>query len=167
MQRQLLVLRHGKSSWADAFTDDWERPLTERGERDAVRVGEFLRRQGLVPDLIVSSDAVRAQSTAQRAADASGYSGTITLSSLLYHATPAAITGVINGVINGAPNAVHRLMIVGHNPGLEDLVSQLTRQQIGLSTATLVHIELPVEHWHDAGAATAGSLLGFWNPRDL
>lgn len=163
MQRQLLVLRHGKSSWADAFTDDWERPLTERGERDAVRVGEFLRRQGLVPDLIVSSDAVRAQSTAQRAADASGYSGTITLSSLLYHATPAAIAGVINGV----PDAVRRLMIVGHNPGLEDLVSQLTRQQIGLSTATLVHIELPSEHWQDVGAATAGSLLGFWNPRDL
>ena len=73
--RTLLVLRHAKSSWNDSALGDHQRPLNERGERDAPLVGERLRRQKLTPDLIISSDAERAQMTARAVARAAGYAG--------------------------------------------------------------------------------------------
>jgi phosphohistidine phosphatase len=161
MSMHLLVLRHAKSSWADEYTDDWERPLTDRGERDAVQVGQLLRRRALLPDLIMSSDAVRAESTARRVADAAGYAGKVVLSSALYHARPDAIVDVLKD----AP-AAQRVMIVAHNPGLEDLITQLTGEQIGLATATLVQIELPIDRWTDLELSGAGCVVEFWNPGD-
>jgi phosphohistidine phosphatase len=162
MARHLLVLRHAKSSWADEYTDDWERPLTERGERDAVQVGHLLRSRALLPDLILSSDAVRAESTARRVADAAGYPDKVVLSSQLYHARPE----VIIEVLKEAPPTAHRVMIVAHNPGLEDLVAQLTGERIELATATLIQIELPIDGWTDLDLSGAGSVVEFWNPGD-
>ncbi|HEX7284136.1 MAG TPA: histidine phosphatase family protein [Vicinamibacterales bacterium] len=161
---QLLVLRHAKSSWADRHADDWERPLTERGERDASRVGDLLRRLRLVPDLIITSDAVRAQTTAQRAAAAAGYAGKLSLSPRLYHATPDAVIEVLHEAASTSP---HTLMIVGHNPGLEDLVEQLTGAHVGLSTATLVQIELPVQRWDEVGLPGTGTLRASWHPDEM
>jgi phosphohistidine phosphatase len=161
---QLLVLRHAKSSWADRHADDWERPLTERGERDASRVGDLLRRLLLVPDLIITSDAVRAQTTAQRAAAAAGYAGKLSLSPRLYHATPDAVIEVLHEAASASP---HTLMIVGHNPGLEDLVEQLTGAHVGLSTATLVQIELPVQRWDEVGLSGTGTLRASWHPDEM
>ena len=120
---RLLILRHAKSSWADASADDWSRPLTDRGRRDATRVGALLRRLSLVPDLIISSDADRAHTTARIVADASGYAGKIQLSSSLYHAKPEAVIAVLQEVKTATGRTI---MIVAHNPGLEDLVAQLT-----------------------------------------
>ena len=162
MTTHLFVLRHAKSSWADEYTDDWERPLTSRGERDAVHVGRMLRERDLVPDLIVSSDAVRAESTARRVADQASYSNKVVLSSRLYHATPDAIVEVLKD----APDAARRVMVVAHNPGLEDLVEQLTGEQIGLSTAALVHIELPIERWSDLRLPGEGSVIESWTRGD-
>ena len=71
--KRLLVLRHAKSSWADTALDDWQRPLNDRGRRDAPRVGAWLRDRKLVPDLIVTSDAIRARETSAAVADAAGY----------------------------------------------------------------------------------------------
>jgi phosphohistidine phosphatase len=161
---QLLVLRHAKSSWADQHRDDWERPLTARGERDATRVGELLAQLRLVPDLIITSDAVRAQTTAQRAADAAGYRARLTLSSRLYHATPDTAIEVLRAI---ASTTARRVMIVGHNPGLEDLVAQLTGAHLGLSTATLVHLELPIERWADIELSGAGTVLESWHPDEM
>ena len=161
---QLLVLRHAKSSWADRHADDWERPLTERGERDASRVGDLLRRLRLVPDLIITSDAVRAQTTAQRAAAAAGYAGKLSLSPRLYHATPDAVIEVLHEAASTSPRT---LMIVGHNPGLEDLVEQLTGAHVGLSTATLVQIELPVQRWDEVGLSGTGTLRASWHPDEM
>ena len=158
--KELLVLRHGKSSWADQHSDDWERPLTDRGMRDAKRVGEFLRRRAFVPDLIITSDAVRADTTAQRAAEGAGYSGKIVRAHRLYHAEPEAIVDVIRGT----STAAQRIMIVGHNPGLEGLVIQLTGEHVGLSTATLVHIELPLERWDDLELSGAAAVRDSWDP---
>ena len=164
VQRRLLILRHAKSSWADAFTDDWERPLTERGVRDAIRVGQLLRRLSLVPDLIITSDAVRAETTAKTVADAAGYTGEVVLSSLLYHATPDAVIDVLRA----APDpAVRAIMVVGHNPGLEDLVAQLSGDHVDLPTAALVHLGLPVVHWSDVDGTTDAKVIDIWRPRDL
>lgn len=163
MSRQLLILRHAKSSWADQHADDWERPLNERGERDAPRVGALLRRLSLVPDLIVTSDAVRAETTARSVAGAAEYLGKITLSPELYHASPAAIIDVVRAL----PDTARSVLIVGHNPGLEDLVKQLTGESIELPTATLVHLELNATHWKDVDVSQQADLIDVWRPRDL
>lgn len=160
MTSHLFVLRHAKSSWADEYTDDWERPLTSRGERDAKHVGRVLRERKLVPDLIVSSDAVRAESTARRVAAEASYGDKVVLSSRLYHARP----DVIIEVLKDAPDTARRVMIVAHNPGLEDLVEQLTGEQIDLPTAALVHIELPIARWSDLRLPAEGSVIEFWEP---
>ena len=164
MPKRLLILRHAKSSWADESLDDWQRPLNERGERDAPRVGALLRRLQLVPDLIVTSDAVRAETTARAAAAAAGYAGTIVLSPALYHATPGAIVEVIGAVSDATART---LMIVGHNPGLEDLAGRLIGQSIDLPTATLVHLELRVSEWSDVDLSQGADLIDVWRPRDL
>lgn len=162
MSIELFVLRHAKSSWADEYTDDWERPLTSRGERDAAQVGRLLRDRGLVPDLILSSDAVRAESTARRVAEEASYVNKVVLSSRLYHAKPDAIIEVLED----APESARRVMIVAHNPGLEDLVEQLTGEQLGLSTAALVHIQLPIERWSDLRLPGEGTVIETWSPGD-
>src|SRR5688572_25406051 len=162
--RRLLILRHAKSSWADAFADDWERPLTERGRRDATRIGELLRRLSLVPDVIITSDAVRAHTTARIVADAAGYVGKIEQSSSLYHAKPETVIAVLQAVKAAAARTI---MVVAHNPGLEDLVSQLTGEQVELPTAALVDVELPIRKWSELDLSAGARLIDLWRPADL
>jgi phosphohistidine phosphatase len=161
---KLLLLRHAKSSWADSHADDWERPLNDRGERDAPRVGALLGRLSLVPDLIITSDAVRAETTARAVAGAAGFTGPLMLSPDLYHATPEAIVDVIRLVSDPAAQTI---MIVGHNPGLEDLVRRLTGESIDLPTAALVQLELPVSKWSDVELSPDATLIDVWRPRDI
>ena len=75
--KTLLVLRHAKSSWNDPARDDHERPLNKCGRRDGPRMGELVREYGLIPDIVISSDAVRAQLTAEAMAEAARYAGEI------------------------------------------------------------------------------------------
>jgi phosphohistidine phosphatase len=79
--KTLLVLRHAKSSWNDTSLDDHERPLNKRGRRDGPRMGELVREHRLTPDIIISSDAVRARRTAEAVAEAARYAGEIVLDS--------------------------------------------------------------------------------------
>ncbi len=162
--KRLLVLRHAKSSWDDAFTDDWERPLTDRGVRDAERVGHLLRRLSLLPDLIITSDAVRAHATARGVADAAGYAGKVLLSTSLYHAKPDTMIEVLRSVPDAAARAV---MIVAHNPGLEQLVLQLTGEQVELPTAALVNLAVEIDQWSDLHSSAGASLIAIWRPADL
>ena len=162
--KTLLVLRHAKSSWDDAGLDDHERPLNERGERDAPRMGELVREQQLMPDLIISSDATRARLTAEAMADAAGYEGTILLERRLYHASPTEIVDLLHSVVDAELETV---MIVGHNPGLEELVTALTGSPEDVPTAALAQIELPIERWANLTASTRGRLVEMWRPRDL
>jgi phosphohistidine phosphatase len=162
--KTLLVLRHAKSSWDEAGLDDHERPLNDRGERDAPRMGLLVCDRQLMPDLIISSDATRARLTAEAMADAAGYEGTILLERRLYHASPADIVDLLRSVVE---SELQTVMIVGHNPGLEELVTKLTGAREDVSTAALVQIELPIERWSDLSASTRGTLVDIWRPRDL
>jgi len=162
--KTLLVLRHAKSSWNDPALDDHERPLNKRGRRDAPRMGELVREYRLIPDVIISSDAVRARMTAEAVAEAARYPGEILLDPRLYMANPAGILSVLRTVPETRARTV---MIVGHNPGLEELVAQLTGDQQDLPTATLAHIALPVGQWRDLRLSTHGTLLGLWRPKEL
>ena len=160
--KTLLILRHAKSSWEDSSLDDHERPLNPRGKKDAPRIAELAREEGLAPDLIVSSDAVRAQLTAAAMADATG--GRMVLDPRLYHATAADIIALVPTVVRDPAGTV---MIVGHNPGLEELIAQLTGEWEPLPTAALVQIDLPIARWSELDATTRGTLVGVWRPKEL
>ena len=117
-----------------------------------------------MPDLIITSDAVRAQTTAQIVADAAGYAGRLMLSSSLYHARPDAVIEVLRTI---ADAGVRTVMIVGHNPGLEELITHLTGEQIDLPTATLVNVTVHADQWRDLDSSTRASVIDIWRPTDL
>lgn len=160
--KQLIVLRHAKSDWADSSLDDWERPLSPRGIDDAPRVGEMLRERAIVPDLIVTSDAMRARSTAESAAQSAGYTGSILLEPSLYLATPDAIVTMLNE-LDEDPASV---MIVGHNPGLENLIAQLADERYAMPTAAVAQLELPIDRWRDLDLSTGATVGVYWRPKD-
>jgi phosphohistidine phosphatase len=162
--KTLLVLRHAKSSWHDPALDDHDRPLNKRGQQDGPRMGELVREHRLTPDVIISSDAVRARLTAEAVAEAACYTSEILLDPQLYIASPAGILAVLRTVRDTKAGTV---MIVGHNPGLEELVAQLTGEQQDLPTAALAQIVLPIDRWGDLKVSTRGTLLGLWRPKEL
>jgi phosphohistidine phosphatase len=161
--KTLLVLRHAKSSWSDSALDDHQRPLNTRGRRDAPRMGALVREHGLLPDIVISSDAVRARLTAEAVAEAARYPGEILLDPRLYLARPADILSPLSSLRDN----VETVMIVGHNPGLETLVEQLTGERQDLPTAALAQIRLPVHRWRDLKLSTRGRLVGLWRPGEL
>jgi phosphohistidine phosphatase len=161
--KTLLVLRHAKSSWTDPRRGDRERPLNQRGLQDAPRMGALVRERGLIPDIVISSDAVRARLTAEAAAGAAGYEGDILLDRQLYLAEPEDILAVLRDI----PENAGTVLIVGHNPGLENLVEQLTGEPFDMPTAALAQIVLPIDRWRDLHLSARGTLVGHWRPKEL
>jgi phosphohistidine phosphatase len=158
--KRLLILRHAKSSWGDSSLDDWQRPLSPRGVRDAPGVGKLLRKHALVPDLIITSDAVRARTTAHAVAEAAGYDRELVVDPRLYHANPDDLLAVLQGL----PDDSARAMIVGHNPGLEDLIERLAGEHHAMATATLAHLALPIDRWSALDDQTGGTIVNIWRP---
>lgn len=119
---ELLVLRHAKSSWSQHNLADFDRPLKKRGYRDAERMGLYLKERQLLPDTILSSSAVRARQTLELALPALGFDpARITWSRRFYHAEP----DVWLEAVRILPLSTARCLIVGHNPGLEELLTLL------------------------------------------
>jgi len=140
--RTLLVMRHAKSDWDAAYAHDHERPLNQRGARSARLMGRALAERGRVPNLVITSTAVRARSTATLANEAGEWDAEIVLDPNLYG------TGADDAieVASMAPD-VDRLMLVGHQPAWSTLVSKLTGQRVDMKTATVAVIELDIDHW--------------------
>lgn len=161
--KTLLILRHAKSNWDNANLDDHERPLNDRGLQDAPRMGHLLKEQNLVPDLIMSSTAERALKTAELVALAAGYEQIIQTNRRFYLARPATYLELLQGV----PETADCVMIVGHNPGMEELVRLLTGHPQHMPTAALAHVQLPITHWGQLAPTTQGQLLNFWQPKSL
>jgi phosphohistidine phosphatase len=161
--KQLLILRHAKSDWGQSPARDWERPLSPRGINDAPRVGQMLRERCMLPDVILTSDAVRARCTAETAAKAAGYTREIVLEPSLYLATPDAIITLLN---NLADANAGRVMIVGHNPGLEDLLEHLTGEHHAMPTAALVQLDLAVGRWSDLTLSPGATVGVCWRPKE-
>jgi len=169
MSRELLILRHAKSDWDLDVKDDFERPLAKRGKKDAPRVGAWLYREGLVPDLVVSSPAERARQTAVKVCKSMDYKKKqIQWVERLY---AADLTHLLR-VLADCPVTAKTVLLVGHNPGLEDLVSYLAGDELEgpadgklLPTATLARLEMP-NNWQglDAGCAQLTALI---RPRNL
>ncbi len=161
--KTLLTLRHAKSSWDNLNHSDYDRPLNKRGKRDAPRMGEHIRQQEIVPDLILTSSAKRARKTATKVAKACGYTRKIERLESFYLATP----GVYLEKLQTLSNKYQRVMVVGHNPTMEQLVRHLTGQIEPMPTAALAHIELPIEQWENLDFNTRGKLVNLWTPKTL
>lgn len=142
--RLLIVMRHAKSDWDSSATSDFDRPLAPRGERDAPRMGRWLREQHYIPQHIVSSPAARARETTVRVVKELGLEETaVAWNRTLYEADVEHLLEVI------AKCKAPTTLIVGHNPGLEALVRYLARpvtlpqEEKIMPTAAIVVLELP------------------------
>lgn len=161
--KTLLLLRHGKSSWTDASLADHDRPLKKRGREAAKRMGQLIRESDLVPDHILTSSAARAAATVQLAANAAKFDGEVEVVPVLYHADPSAFVAIVSRV----SNRFQRVLIVGHNPGLEDWLDRLIGNGEAFPTAALAWIELPIDSWLDLSPNTRGTLKGLWRPKEI
>ena len=159
----LLIMRHAKSSWKHPELSDYDRPLNKRGKRDAPRMGEHLRQIDLIPDRILTSSAKRARKTASRVAKSCGYSGKVKKLEALYDTVP----GVYFEILQALPDKYQSVMVVGHNPTMEQLVKHLTGQIKRMPTAAIAHIELPIERWETLDLYTRGTLANLWTPKTL
>ncbi len=164
--KNLFVVRHAKSSWDNEDLSDFERPLNDRGKRDAPEMGRRLKERGVKPNLLYSSPAKRALSTAKRIAEVLGYpKGDITTDRRLYHAGDDTIFKVL-GELKDKHDTV---VIFGHNPGLTDFVNALMNERAyvdNVPTAGVVHFTLPITHWKDIAPGT-GSLILFDYPKNI
>jgi phosphohistidine phosphatase len=162
MRRQLTLLRHAKSSWDDAKLKDRDRPLNERGERDAPLMGKRLRARGARPTLIITSPAVRARQTAHIVAREIGYPlEFLQREEELYLASPDEILAVLARQDRSFKDVV----VCGHNPGLTDLANRLTGAEIdNIPTTGVVVIGLDLKDWADLTGAQ-GELLMFDYPK--
>ena len=160
--KTLLMLRHAKSSWDDVSMRDFERPLADRGKRDAPRIGEELKLRAPLPDLIISSPAARARQTTQAVVDAGGLTARLEFNESIYGATSAELVRLIRRL----PDAVDCALMVGHNPGFEEVVSRLTGSDERMPTAALACIEFQIDHWNDLEDG-AGRLVWLLTPKKL
>jgi phosphohistidine phosphatase len=161
--KNLLLMRHAQASWKQAGLADRGRPLNKHGKSDARRMGELLRRQHLVPEWIVCSAAARARETAERVAEAAGYDGEILSLEQLYGAEPSEYLAALRAV----PHQVERALLIGHNPGVEDLLELLTGQWERLPTAAIAHLHVPADRWVYVRSGELAQRVHIWRPREL
>lgn len=143
----LYLLRHAKSSWSDPSLDDINRPLNKRGKSDAALMAQILRDKNEIPELVVTSPAKRARSTAKRfSVIFGGKSVELIENEKLYMANETDFFNVIWNVASG----VKRLMLVSHNPGITDFANVLTGSGIlNVPTCGIIKIDFDVSSWHD------------------
>ncbi len=164
----LTLLRHARSDWDDPVARDFDRPLNGRGRRAARAVAAEMRRLGLAFDRVLVSPARRVSETLEEVESAFGPLAAVE-DERLYLAPADALLEIVRQT----EDAVERLLLVGHNPGLEQLAVALARGsglrsevELKYPTASLAEIELPVESWRDVAEET-GTIARFIRPRDL
>lgn len=161
--KTLLLMRHAKSSWEDPELTDHDRPLNQRGLRDAPRMGQLIQEQGLTPDLIIASTAQRAQQTAYLVAQQCGDQTPIDSTGQLYLAAPHDYVAYLRSL----DDQFSTVLVIGHNPGLEDLLESITGLFQGMPTAAVAHLQLAIPSWRQFSANPDGQQLHLWRPRDL
>ena len=158
--KTLLLMRHAKSDWHADYGSDHERPLNQRGVRSARLMGRVLAADSREPDLVVTSTAVRARSTAVLAKEAGQWESDVLLEPNLYG------TGVDAAVqVASAAPDIDRLMLVGHQPTWSILVSVLTGDRVEMKTATVAVIDFEIDEWSRLPSAR-GETVASHQPRD-
>ena len=161
--RELMLLRHAKSDWKNDDLVDIERPLSDKGKKNAAKMGKWLTQQGLMPDLILASPAVRAQQTLKRICNECS-ADAVTVDELYLADVPALLD-----ILADTPHA-ERIMVIGHNPGLESLLNLLlhdvTPTEVQLfPTCAMAHLILP-DDWTQIEPGSA-KLQQFITPKIL
>jgi phosphohistidine phosphatase len=171
--KRLYLLRHAKAVPADPRLDDFARELTVRGMHDAAAMARYLRKNDMRPDLILASGAARTRQTGelvQRELDAK-----TEIRDALYLAEP----GKILTAVQALPTSIASVMVVGHNPGIEDLATLMAREAVRrkerarrdvleekFPTAALAVLDFDVAKWRDLRPGE-GTLVDFVRPKDL
>jgi len=168
MTRELLLLRHGKSDWTSAARGDFDRPLAKRGRKAVKRMARWVRVQGLAPDVIVSSPALRARETALRFCRFAALADSrVRWDDAVYGADLETLLAVLATAHAG----VGRMMLVGHNPGFEELLGFLAGDGVEagtrgrMPTAALACLAMP-DVWTDLARGCA-RLVCLIRPREL
>ena len=164
--KQLLLMRHAKSSWAEEGMSDFKRPLNKRGKRMAPRMARFLADQHCTPDWIISSPAVRAAATANFLSQTTRgvQSVPMRFEPLFYLAPPQEY---LNALSTFDQKGISKLMFVGHNPGLEDLVETLGGRWEILPTAAIVQIQFDAANWNEISPNFQCQVLNVWRPKEI
>ena len=160
--KSLILFRHGKSDW-DTEASDHERPVNGRGKKAAKAMGRLLKAIGQKPDGVVTSSAVRARTTAERAQKAGGWTAPLRVTPALYEATPFTVLKEVRA----EPESTQCLLLVGHQPTWSELVSLLVGGGLfRFPTATMARVDLHIDRWRDAEYGR-GELVWLIAPRLL
>ncbi|GGI46169.1 phosphohistidine phosphatase [Agromyces flavus] len=148
--KTLVLVRHAKSAWGDPTLADHDRPLNDRGRRDAPEMGRRLRERGVAPDAILSSTAVRARSTAEAIADELGAArGVLAFDERLYGSSPETILEVVGEV----DDEMTTVLVVAHDPGMSDLANQLSGEIEHMPTCGVAEFRFAAWSWSEIGEA--------------
>lgn len=160
--KTLILVRHAKSSWDNINLTDIKRPLNKRGKRDAPNMGEILNKQGVTPDLIISSPADRALTTAKIIAEKINYPlSKIEINKNVYRAVYKNLYKEIKDI----DNKYSKVMLVGHNPELTDFLSSLTNTYVeDIPTTGICTIDLNISEWSEINEGS-GKLINFEYPK--
>jgi phosphohistidine phosphatase len=161
--KALLILRHAKSSWKNKKVDDHDRPLNKRGRKEAIKMGEHLKKTNILPDTIITSSALRAIETTKYICRYSGYNNLVEVNFSLHR---GGIDSYIDSLAS-VSNDNQKLLIIGHNPDLEELVGILINRTIRIPTCTLVQLKLFIEDWKsiDLHCNFRSELVDVWRPK--
>ena len=163
MPKTLLLMRHAKSSHQEAGLADFDRPLNSRGIRDAPRMAEWLVEQNLTPDLLISSPAIRARMTAERVHEKLEGQSEVRYFDDLYLGSPRDYLRRLSAL----PVRLKRILMIGHNPGLEQLIEVLTDCFETMPTAAIAEIRIDVEDWSVVGDSnTKAELVDVYRPKE-
>jgi phosphohistidine phosphatase len=161
-KKHLLIMRHAKAERDPERWEDYDRPLNARGRRDAPAMGRWLQRQSFFVDEIFSSPALRTRETAERVAEQLEFKGTISLPKPLYEGSSKTYLAQIRL----CPASARTLLIVGHNPALEELVELLSGEWLTLKTAAIAHLRFAENDW-SAASSNSFELIDDWTPGDI
>ena len=159
--KTLMLLRHAKSSWDNASLDDFDRPLNERGRKASATIGKYLADSNEAIDLIISSPAVRTRETIERS-NLGSFAAETRFDQRIYEASSARLMEVVSQIDEDRK----AVLLVGHNPGLEELISLLAGIEARMPTAALATISLDVKRW-DRVAPGKGTLHSLIRVKDL
>ena len=160
--KTLLLLRHGKSSHDDPALKDFDRPLNERGVNDTKLIGKYALRKRVKPDLVLSSPATRARDTADLFIAAAAVKKTPAIDERIYEANVRRLLQVLSGL----DDSTRTIVLVGHNPGFEDLCERLTGEACKVPTESLTCIGLSIDKW-SAPKGGKGKLKWRMTPKKL
>lgn len=160
--KTLFLLRHAKSSWKNETLPDFERPLNSRGRRTINTLGEVFVNEKVKPDLILSSCAVRARETIEPVVALAKVRSELRFDERIYEAPGERLLDVLTEVEKSAKS----VLLVGHNPGLEELLTLLTGRSEVMPTGALAKITFRNSNWNNTGAE-GGTLAWLVRPKDL